>query len=323
MTNDQAMVVVGTRPLPATKQNVETMKRFVQVMDPRADPKQAWALAVVAVRLGLHPFNNEVMLYEGQVFITIHGRRRLAERSGDLAAIQPGIVRDEQLRRDLGATTKGDIVAECRIYRRSDERPTIQYSLLRAIERWPSDKEAEQLGVSRHQIEKLRNNDDPDGLFALVTNPRAKVRPIIMQPQLMAMKRAEARALDALAGVPLPTYDPEMGTQVANGVLPGYMLQEDPDGAPATAEPSPAPQAPPTTPPETTPAPTSTPPSSPPPSAKASAPPSPTPSPEPPSTPSSPPAQGQAELLPPCPKDWRSCNCAEHQAERAARRGRD
>lgn len=260
--DDQALTVVGTRPLPATKANIDTMDRFIQVMDPTSPPKLRWALAVVAVRLGLHPLNNEVMLYEGQVFITVHGRRRLAERNGDLAAIQPDIVIDEQHRKALGATTKGDVVAECRVYRRSDERPTIQYGLVRAHERWPSEKEMDALGVKPEDVQKLRNNDDPDGLFALIKNTRAKVRPVILQPQIMAMKRAEARALDALAGVPLPTFDPEMGAPITNGALPQWLMQADAEqpaiSSPAETSPTPPPAPSPTPATSTSPPPTPT-----------------------------------------------------------------
>jgi len=321
MTQEHALVAVGTRPLLATKANVEVMERFIQVMDPNADAKLRWSLAVVAVRLGLHPLNNEVMLYEGQVFITIHGRRRLAERNGDLAAIQPDIVTDDARRKAMGATSRGDIVGMCYVYRRSDERPTIQYGLVRANERWPSENEMVKLGVTQEEVQKLRNNDDPDGLFAIIKNPRAKVRPIILQPHIMAMKRAEARALDSLAGVPLPTFDPEMGAQVTNGVLPAFMLQEDPDPAAPTATAEPTPTAP----------------SSPPP-VQASAPPTPPPAsmPEPTTSPSTrppapptsrPPAQSTSSRRPaqgalpvPCANNPQICGCPSHIAERAARR---
>ncbi|OGS01164.1 MAG: hypothetical protein A2V88_08770 [Elusimicrobia bacterium RBG_16_66_12] len=241
--DDRALIEVGNRPMLANRLNVETMERFITMAltgPARPPPNQVRALAIVALKLGLHPLNNEVMLYEGQVYITIHGRRRLAERNGDLAAIQPDIVTNEERRKALGARQKGDIVAECRVYRRSDERPTIQYAILRALERWPSEKEAQALGITQEQIQKLRNNDDPDGLFGLMQNPRAKVRPVILYPEQMAMKRAESRALDSLAGVPLPTYDQEMGMAVSNGALPPQLAEAEPDVPPVAEEPAPS-----------------------------------------------------------------------------------
>jgi len=294
--------------MAATKGNVEVMDRFIQVMDPKASRESRWALAIVAVRLGLHPLNNEVMLYEGQPFITIHGRRRLAERNGDLAAIQPDIVTDPQRRRALGARSDGDIVGECRVFRKSDERPTIQYAIVRSSERWPSDREAEALGVPRADLDKLRANDNPDGLFLKITNPRAKVRPVIMFPEQMAMKRAEARALDSLAGVPLPTYDAEIGGPITNGAIPAYMLETapEPDQAPGAGYPGQSEVLPPEPPPPAEPEPAPVPPADI----------------EDPEPAGEPPARmpAQAEFPAPCLNDARTCGCAQHRAERNARR---
>lgn len=226
-----ALVTVGTRPVPATKDNVIVMDRFVQVMDPTAPPRARWALAVVACRLGLHPLNNEVILYEGQPYITIQGRRRLAERSHDVAAVQPWIITDKDERIALGANEPGDVVAGCRLFRRSSDIPTIQYGMVRQFERWPSDKEMLKLGITRADVDKLRAANNPDGIFALIKAERPpKVRPVILQPQTMAMKRAEARALDSLAGVPLPTYDAEIGAPVAEAAMPPQLLEAD-DGS--------------------------------------------------------------------------------------------
>lgn len=236
--SERALVTIGTHPVPATRDNVNVMDRFVQIMDPAAPPKARWALAVVACRLGLHPLNNEVILYEGQPYITIQGRRRLAERSHDVAAVQPWIITDKEERAALGASEPGDVVAGCRLFRRSSELPTIQYGMVRQFERWPSEKEMQKLGVTRAEVDKLRVANNPDGIFALIKAERPpKVRPVILQPQTMAMKRAEARALDSLAGVPLPTYDAEIGAPIAEAAMPPQLVEaDDGSGPPADGD---------------------------------------------------------------------------------------
>ncbi len=240
--NDKALVPVspelGILPAPATRGNVSAMERFVDMTltGPNRPPvAQVRALAIVAVKLGLHPLTGEVLLYEGKPFVTIAGRRRLAERQGDLAAVQPDIVIDPDRRRALGARKRGDIVAECKLWRKSSDRPTIQYAIVRAVERWPSANEAKAMGISEAELKNFVVSGDVDGVLDAWTNPKARVRPIVAQPEIMAMKRAEARALDSLAAVPLPTYDENIGAPVGDRPsVSGVLVGENGSDLPAT-----------------------------------------------------------------------------------------
>lgn len=232
---------VGMEPVRATRDNVATMERFIILTltgDKRANAREIRALAVIAVKFGLHPLANEVMLYEGRPFITINGRRRLAERSGQLNATQPQIVTDRDERAALGGRRPGDIVARCQVYRKGSERPTVQYGIVRAHERWPSENEASRLGIDQTKLNEAHAGGDPDKIFDLITNPTGKARPVVIYPEIMAMKRAESRALDGLASIGLPTFDEEIGAPLDNGgpLPPGLTTPDEALPPPAEAE---------------------------------------------------------------------------------------
>jgi hypothetical protein len=222
--DEDATALVGFQPRPLTEANVKQAVDFFSSADLEGWNKLPVAtrqsFAKTAVALGLHPLTGEIMVYKGKLFITIDGRRRLAMRAPDFAAVQPDIVSDPTVRRSMGARWPGDILAKCVVYRKSTPMPTIQYGLVREAERYPSDREREQLGITPSKVQEARAAHDPDMIMDACTNPEAKVRPVITQPAIMAMKRAEARCLNIIAQAPLPTFDTELGTPVeeeANG----------------------------------------------------------------------------------------------------------
>jgi len=225
MPNDEeATALVGFQPRPLTEANVKQAVDFFSSADLEGWNKLPVAtrqsFAKTAVALGLHPLTGEIMVYKGKLFITIDGRRRLAMRAPDFAAVQPEIISDPTVRRSMGARWPGDILAKCVVYRKSTPMPTIQFGLVREAERYPSDREREQLGITVPKVQEARAAHDPDMIMDACTNPEAKVRPVITQPAIMAMKRAEARCLNIIAQAPLPTFDTELDTPVeeeANG----------------------------------------------------------------------------------------------------------
>jgi hypothetical protein len=245
---------VGMLPMVATPERREVMAGYFALTLRESDriaPLKVRAFAAVAISLGLHPLAGELMIIEGRLYITIDGRRRLAMRQPDFAAIQPFIVTDEPTRVAMGATRKGDVLAGCRLYRKSTPIETIQYGLVREAERWPSkDKvydnrrvpgEQTKLGLTDDQVDAAKSMHDPDSLFDLAGDPAAKVRPVLTQPAMMAMKRAEARALSVMASVALPTYDADTGAVLDPDTLPNGDAIEGSLVEPETPAPAPEP----------------------------------------------------------------------------------
>lgn len=235
MAEEEAQV--GMLPMVVTPERKEIMASYFTLTlreSDRVAPEKVAAFAAVAISLGLHPLAGELMIIEGRLYVTIDGRRRLAMRNQDFAAIEPSIVTDQATRIAMGATRKGDILAMCRVYRKSTPISSIQYGLVREAERWPSkDKsggqggrawtsagEQTKLGLTDEQVEAAKKAHDPDSLFDLARDPAAKVRPVLTQPAMMAMKRAEARALSLMASVALPTFDAELGTTLEPDLPP-------------------------------------------------------------------------------------------------------
>jgi hypothetical protein len=219
--NETALVEVGYRPLPVTVERQEAMSRYFmmslrpnETAPPVAKMRQ---FAAMAISLGLHPLAGEIMVYEGSLYVTIDGRRRLAMRHPDFAAIQPNIVTDPVIREAMQANRHGDVLAVCHLYRKSTPIPTIQYGLVRESERYPSTRETEKLGLTKAQVDAARAAHNPAQIMDLASNPEAKVRPLITQPAIMAMKRAEGRALNLIAQVVLPTFDKELDSPIDEG----------------------------------------------------------------------------------------------------------
>ena len=241
--NEHALVEVGYRPLPVTAEREEAMSRyFAMSLRPNetapALPKMR-QFAAIAISLGLHPLAGEIMVYEGSLYVTIDGRRRLAMRHPDFAAIQPSIVTDSAIREAMQANRHGDVLAVCHLYRKSTPIPTIQYGLVRESERYPSTRETEKLGLTKAQVDAARAAHNPAQIMDLASNPEAKVRPLITQPAIMAMKRAEGRCLNLIAQVALPTFDNELDTPMgdepngrAGEVVDGEVVEE-PSAPPA------------------------------------------------------------------------------------------
>jgi len=252
--NETALVEVGYRPLPVTVERQEAMSRyFTMSLRPNENAPPMGKLrefAAVAISLGLHPLAGEVMIYEGSLYVTIDGRRRLAMRHPDFAAIQPSIVTDPAIREAMQASRPGDVLAMCHLYRKSTPIPTIQYGLVREGERYPSTREMEKLGVTKAQVDGARSAHNPAQVMDFATNPEAKVRPLITQPAIMAMKRAEGRCLNLIAQVALPTFDNELDSPVGDdpngrGEIIDAEVVEEPSAPPvAEAERPPSPSTP-------------------------------------------------------------------------------
>lgn len=236
MDNSKALIKADPRlgmvPVPATQDNLVVMERYfvIQLGPQRATAPLLRAASVIACKFGLHPLANQIMIFENKVMITINGRRTLAERTGLLVATQPDIIADRERRATLGAKRPGDVLAECRIWKKGSEAPTIQYGIVRAHERWPSENEAKALGINQAALASAKSKGDPDAVYDLIMNSKGKARPVIMYPELMAMKRAEARALDGLASLALPTFDEETGAPIEDGpqMAPALAAPDEP-----------------------------------------------------------------------------------------------
>jgi hypothetical protein len=230
--------------MEVTPETKATMAGFFASADMRAwgalSPAEKDSFSIVALGMGLHPLSGELMIYQGSLYVTIDGRRRLAMRQPDFAAVQPEMVTDPKTREAMGARRPGDFLARCVLYRKSTPIPTIQYGLVREAERYPSENERQQLEITQAQLQAARDAHDPDMIWNFPTNPKAKVRPVITQPAIMAMKRAEGRALNIIAQSPLPTFDTEIGAPLEDGpnggMAEGELVQPPPADPRPTVE---------------------------------------------------------------------------------------
>jgi hypothetical protein len=133
-------------------------------------------LARVAIDYGLDPAMGELMLYQGHPYVTIDGRRRKAQETGKMDGVSTRPATKEE--RLAWAIPDGDYLFFAEVWVRGARRPFVGYGRVRQAETRPPGRPG-----------------------------AAGYRPLENDPQGMASKRAEARALRMAFSVPLPSAE--------------------------------------------------------------------------------------------------------------------
>lgn len=139
-------------------------------------PPEKKLLAQVAINYGFDPLMGEVTVYQGRPYVNIDGRYRKAQETGNLNGVNTRPA-TKQERQDWDIP-EGDyfFCAEVRV--KGAEHPFVGWGRVHASEI------------------KIR----PD-------KPGDKYKPVVMNPQRMAEKRAEAQALRKAFHIPLPSVE--------------------------------------------------------------------------------------------------------------------
>jgi len=151
-------------------QRVE-MARFPQQLD-RAGKLM---LAKVALTYGFDPLMGEVMIYQGRPYVSIDGRYRMAQETGNLDGVETRPANKQE--REDWQIPDGDYFFRAEVCVKGASRPFVGWGRVRADE----------MGKSKGYA------------------------PIDTQPQRMAEKRAEAQALRKAFHIPLPSAE-DIGT---------------------------------------------------------------------------------------------------------------
>ncbi len=149
------------------------MARFPQELN----PKEKDLLAVAAISYGLDPLMGELTIYQGGLLVSIDGRRRKAQETGELdGTVTRPATKDE---REAYPVEAGDHLWRAEVYKKGCSQPFIGWGKVTVRE-----IEAVKEAVQRKSDEKLRKwpNATPSDPFAL---------PLVKDPQGMAEKRAE------------------------------------------------------------------------------------------------------------------------------------
>jgi hypothetical protein len=136
-------------------------------------PVEKGLLVRVALDYGLDPAMSELIIYQGRPYVTIDGRRRKAQETGLLDGVSTRPATQEE--RQSWDIPEGDYFFFAEVWRKGASRPFIGYGRVRKAETKPQGA--------------------------------AGFRPIENDPQGMAAKRAEARALRMAFSVPLPSAE--------------------------------------------------------------------------------------------------------------------
>ena len=129
----------------------------------------------------------EVTIYQGRPWVSIDGRYRKAQETGDLDGVETRPA-NKQEREDWGIP-EGDYFFRAEVYRKGASHPFVGWGRVRGSETKPGSK------------------NDPDSTF----------KPIQSNPQRMAEKRAEAMGLRKGFHIPLPSIE-DIGTPEADEV---------------------------------------------------------------------------------------------------------
>lgn len=159
----------GERPMESTQLQQMTPDRMLKRMEGARFPQQMNGaerrnLAELAIYYGLDPAFGELMLYQGRPYISIDGRRRKALETGLLDGMSTRPATKEE--REAWGVEKGDYLWFCDVYRQGCQRPFTAHGRVRLAETGPPKDKS-----------------------------KAGYRPLEVDPQTMAAKRAEGRAL--------------------------------------------------------------------------------------------------------------------------------
>lgn len=149
------------------------------------DVTQKKIIARIAIEYGLDPLMGELMIYQGNPYVRIDGRRRKAQETGELDGIatRPA-TKDEREARNV---QDGDYLYKSEIRRKGSEYP---------FEGWGK--------VTKIEIDRAKaaaTNNQRDQWFI----------PIVKDPGDMAEKRAEAEGLKRAFHLPLPSFEEIIG----------------------------------------------------------------------------------------------------------------
>jgi len=151
-------------------QRVE-MARFPQQLDTQGK----LMLAKVAITYGFDPLMGEVMIYQGRPFVSIDGRYRMAQETGNLDGVESRPANKQE--REDWEIPAGDYFFRAEVYVKGASRPFVGWGRVR------TDEQGKSKGFA----------------------------PIDTNPQRMAEKRAEAQALRKAFHIPLPSAE-DIGT---------------------------------------------------------------------------------------------------------------
>jgi hypothetical protein len=143
------------------------MAKFPQDLKP--DEKKL--LAQVAITYGFDPLMGEVTIYQGRPFVSIDGRYRAAQETGELDGVETRPA-NEQERKDW-QIPDGDFFFRAEVYVKGASRPFVGWGRVRSVE----------------------------------TQGGKGFKPVETNPQRMAEKRAEAQALRKAFHIPLPSVE--------------------------------------------------------------------------------------------------------------------
>ena len=162
------------------------LQRIEQARFPvQLTPQDKKILALVAISYGLDPLMGEVSIYQGRPYVSIDGRRRKAQETDKFDGISTRPATKTE--REAWGIVEGDYFFHADVFKAGCSHPFEGWGKVTGEQ----IRRAEE-GATRHQ-------KDPWFL------------PLVQDPQGMAEKRAEAKALRKAFHIPLPSLE-EMGT---------------------------------------------------------------------------------------------------------------
>ena len=151
-------------------------------------PGEKRLLAQVAITYGFDPLMGEVTIYQGRPWVSIDGRYRKAQETGELDGVETRPA-NKQERADW-EIPDGDYFFRTEVYRKGAHHSFVGW------------------GRVRHTETIIRDS-----------NPGDAKKPTVTNPQRMAEKRAEAQGLRKGFHIPLPSVE-DIGTPEADIVQP-------------------------------------------------------------------------------------------------------
>lgn len=168
-------------------------------------------LVEVAISYGLDPLMGELVIYQGKPVVSIDGRYRKAHETGELAGVSSRPATQEE--RTAWEIPEGDYFFRAEVYKKDSTMPFVGWGRVRKEETAPPKSGA------------------------------AGFRPLEVNPQRMAEKRAEAQALRKAFYLPLPSAEaPEAEVRLEDMSLKVESHPAEPESVtPAPAPPQPRP----------------------------------------------------------------------------------
>ena len=147
-------------------------------------------LAQVAISYGFDPLMGEISIFQGRPYVSIDGRYRKAQETGELDGVDTRpATRQEKTDWQI---PDGDFFFRAEVYKRGTTRPFVGWGRVRAAE----------------------------------INPAGKFKPVDLNPQRIAEKRAEAQGLRKAFFIPLPSIE-DLGTPEAEvPYIDGEVIKE-------------------------------------------------------------------------------------------------